>query len=861
MAKKTFSMKMRTNKDRKITLFGMISIAILAVFNFNNVIDNYVGLGMSASFAFAIAVIIFLFPFIFIIAEFASLAKSSKSGLTSWIETAVGRKTAFLTSFMFWFANLTYFLSAVPQRLNFISFAVTGGDYTGDRTYLQIVPWVGIAFFLLITFISTLNTKKLSFITTIGGAVMMGITVAFFVMAIIGWIAGAANGDLLYNGVSEAPGIGDINLWGDAAVEGNPDKAEGFAWISTFIWVLMAADGAQTLGVYVNDVKGGKKTFIRAMLISVCLIGFAYIIGTVLVSVFPPAGGLGNGWANSFSYLFYFMFQNVMTFAQVQKFTFILMGWLFFISSIGGLLIWTSAPVKVMFSEIPGGVFGEKLARENRNGVCSWGAWLQYIIVVCLLLPLMLVPVYAQGGEDSDISKILRLIKGAAGWIGLLPWVVIFVAYVNLRLKKDNEERSFKMGPRWFGIAVGIFLSVVTIGIMGLAFLDTAPLNKPYDVGSVDPETGKPNAAWDSTWYLGPVLKVVMIVCILIPAYLWYYFKYEYQIRDCKVAERLGMSNKCVLDKYTFTKKNKFQFLYTDEYANLTKKENDILLKAKKEMDAKNEQIAKLSEQADNESDKTKAKELKVQIKEIEKEIKAIILASNNEIQASKLAFKNTLNERYLKDKESFLKDMEKIDAEILRIREQDAQNKSEFTTLKAEIIALKKNLDTLEGSEKEKALKEFDAKFKQYEALEEKARGYKILMNENIHETIEKDIDLNEKSYNDLLEKDEKILYNSKIIFDYGKLAAKKLSDEVVITNKRFFLIRNQADDIIGKTYKIENMKFYEKPITESVDMICDGKWETFTKFSFVYDDNTQLETFSVYAPAKNAIEGKFFK
>ncbi len=57
----------------------------------------------------------------------------------------------------------------------------------------------------------------------------------------------------------------------------------------------MAADGAQTLGVYVNDVKGGKKSFVRAMLISVSLIGIFYVVGTILVSVFPPVGGLANG--------------------------------------------------------------------------------------------------------------------------------------------------------------------------------------------------------------------------------------------------------------------------------------------------------------------------------------------------------------------------------------------------------------------------------------------------------------------------------------------------------------------------------------------------------------------------------------
>lgn len=145
--RKTFSLKKTSSVDKKISLFAMVSVALLAIFNFQNVVDNYVGLGLSAAVAFLIAVVVFLFPFVFIIAEFASLQKGTKSGLTSWIQVSVGRKVAFLTSFMFWFANLTYFFSAVPSRINYLSFAVTGSDYTNDPVYNQVLPWVAVAFF------------------------------------------------------------------------------------------------------------------------------------------------------------------------------------------------------------------------------------------------------------------------------------------------------------------------------------------------------------------------------------------------------------------------------------------------------------------------------------------------------------------------------------------------------------------------------------------------------------------------------------------------------------------------------------------------------------------------------------------
>jgi hypothetical protein len=57
----------------------------------------------------------------------------------------------------------------------------------------------------------------------------------------------------------------------------------------------MAADGGQSLGVYVKDVSGGRKAFTKAMIISVMVIGGSYIVGTLLASVFPPTGGLAAG--------------------------------------------------------------------------------------------------------------------------------------------------------------------------------------------------------------------------------------------------------------------------------------------------------------------------------------------------------------------------------------------------------------------------------------------------------------------------------------------------------------------------------------------------------------------------------------
>lgn len=828
MAKKSFSLKGSASTDKKISLFAMVSIALLAIFNFQNVIDNYVGLGLSASVAFIIAIVLFLFPFIFIIAEFASLYKGTKSGLTSWIKTSVGRKTAFLTSFMFWFANLTYFFSAVPQRLNYLPFALTGVDYTENELYNQILPWVAVGFFFIITLVSTLNTKRISKITSLGGGLMIGLTAFFFVFAIIGWIAGAINPDALTS--TEAPGIGDVNIWGDA-------QGLGFGWISSFIWVLMAADGGQTLGVYVNDVKGGKKTFVRAMLISVTVIGFSYVLGTILTSVFPPVGGLGNGWANSFANLFQFIAKPFGADpAIVSRFSNVLIGSILFVASIGGLIVWTSAPVKVMFSEISSGIFGQKLAKENKYGVCSFGAWVQFLIVVPLMLFLML--------SKGDVSKSLILIKDSAGWIGLLPWLVIFVSYVNLRIKKDYEQRSFRMGNRVLGASIGIVLSIITIIILFLTFFDRSPLDKPY-------------SEWPKDWYLGAILKLVMIILILVPAYLWYYFKFEYQIRDVKIAKKLNISENGILFKYNFISKLKYKFLYALDYQEFENNKNKLFDESKLKIDKIYDEINKIQSEINVSFDKEQSKKLKQNLKQTKSKIREEKKLLGQEIKKLKIEFNSKIKAKSDSDKVKFAQEYDHTFVPYIAKQKMESKKNKSNPQLKKDVIKQKNEIKDQIKKLKSSGSNTKEEIRKQEMVLREKLDSiridlpYKELLLEDVNSSIIKDIDFDDKSISDYFaETNEKLLYETSIVFDYGFFSKKDFNDKVAISKNKFLIVKNNGDILVGREYELKNMKMIVKAKNKSIRIIKNGEWINLDKIEFIHVENSQIESFNLYVP-----------
>lgn len=791
MSQKTFNLKGKKNGGSKISIFAMISIAILAIFSLQNVIDNYVGMGLSASIAFLIAVITFLIPFIFMIAEFASLKKSSKSGLTSWIHTSVGRKTAFITAFMFWFANLTYFFGAVPQRINFLSFAITGEDFTTDAIYKMVIPFIAVLFFGLITLLSTLNTKKLSKIVSLGGGLLLGLTAFFFIMATIGWIAGAVDPSLLPG--TEAPGIGDVNIWGQTG-------GLNFAWMSTFIWVLMAADGGQSLGVYVKDINGGKKAFTKAMIISVMVIGTCYIVGTLLASVFPPTGGLASGWANSFAKIFYFILSPMGVSPEViTKSAYIIIGLIFFISSIGGLIIWTSAPVKVMFSEIAPGIFGSKLSKQNKNGVCSYGAWLQFLLVAPFLI-LLTWPI------GDSLSENFSLIKGAAGWIGMLPWIIIFVSYINLRFRKDHEERSFKMGNRKFGITVGVFLSIITAAILVVTFMDGTPLEKPI-------------SEWPSNWWMGPMMKVLMILLIVVPAYLWYYFKYEYQLRDTKIAIENNHSTKYALIKYSFT--NKFVlWLKPERYENHLIAKNSILNqgfknsmiiidKINNQLEIKNIISIKL-EKALEDGDY-------IQVK------KSILLEQKNasiEIKKLKTQLKNNA-----KETEKSIRNLKKLFKQEINATAKDLkiETKNFYLEVMNKLIQNYKNESKLSSDKNNNKLKQ--------------------LMLWELPIIQEKDIDFNDK----ILEFPEQYKHFSASSY-YHSFQNFRLEDKVLVNEEEFIVVRNFADSLVGEKFNIKNIKIFKETIDKDIEIVSAGKWEKLELASIIHVENNQFENFKIY-------------
>ena len=441
----------------RIGQFALLTMTVSAVFNIRNVINNNVAIGLASAPAFFLATILYFVPFTLIIAEFVAMNRGSESGVYQWVKTSMGGRWAFMAAFCYWFVNLFFFASLLPLVLVFTSYLVTGDEQT-------MSPWaitgLSIAIFAVATWVSTKGATWIGTITSIGATAVLVLTGVFVVMSLAA----------LAGGVEPATAITPATLAPDTS-----SFATTWAFLGTLAWIIQGVGGAESVGVFLNDLRGGVKAFVRTIVVAGLMIGLLYAVASLLMNVFVPVGGLelSNG-------LFVVIGAVGEHVGIPVLITYRVVGLILLAATLGSLLMWTSTPVKIFFSEIPRGVFGKKVIELNEHGIPWRASWLQFAIVV----PILIIPALGSGNIDDLLQIVVNMTAATA----LIPPLLILLAYLVLRLRYDGAEREFRMGSRTTGLVIAVFL----LAVFGFVFIaGTTPVDQAlwltlvYNVGGV----------------------------------------------------------------------------------------------------------------------------------------------------------------------------------------------------------------------------------------------------------------------------------------------------------------------------------------------------------------------------------------
>lgn len=411
-----------------------------AVFAFNNIINASASIGLSSVITFLIATIVYFFPFTLMIGEFASANNDSESGVYSWIKTALGERMAFLGAWSYFFVNLFFFTSLLPQTLIYGSYTFLGRNIFDDNKSTLIIAVLSIFLFWLATLVSIKGVDWISKITNISGIARIIMGIGFIVLALV----------VIFI-LKKAP----AQEFNRHTLGINPT----WNYFATVAWILQAVGGAEAVGVYIKDIKGGNKAFMRTIVISAVSIGVIYALGAAAVGLILPKEVLQGNYSNALFEAFKILGSH---FGIGNGITHVV-GLIMFLSAIGSLVLWTAAPVKVLFSEIPEGIFGKWMVKKNEEGNPTNALLVQAIIVTIL----MIIPALGIGSVDTLLKMLINMTAATS----LIPVLFLLLSYIVLRMKYDDIARGYRMGSRSTGLIIGsVLLALFTFAFLMSAF-------------------------------------------------------------------------------------------------------------------------------------------------------------------------------------------------------------------------------------------------------------------------------------------------------------------------------------------------------------------------------------------------------
>lgn len=431
-----------SNSRERLGAVALMMMTFSAVFAFPSIINNSIQIGLATIPAYIFGSVFYFLPFILMIAEFASANSGKESGVHSWLECVLGSKWAFLGAWTYFFVNLFYFCSLLPQTLIYGSYAFIGRNVFAGNNGTRIIALISVVLFWLATYVCIKGVSWISKVTSFAGTARLLMGVIFVILAFI-----------VVFGFGNAPAQ-------EFTMQTVTPK---FNWtfFMTMAWVLQAVGGGESIGVYIKDVKGGNKTFVKIMILSTIVVGVMYVLGAVAVGLVVPNEVLAGNFSNGIFDIFKILASH---FGIPDGVIVRLVGLILFLGSLGSLALWTAAPVKVFFSEIPEGVFGKWLVKTNEEGNPTNALVVQGFVVTALLI----IPALGIGNMDSFLEMLINMTAATS----LLPVLFLIAAYIGLRWKKEDMIRDFKFGSRSFGIIVGVFLMIVFLFVF---FMSTVP--------------------------------------------------------------------------------------------------------------------------------------------------------------------------------------------------------------------------------------------------------------------------------------------------------------------------------------------------------------------------------------------------
>lgn len=452
---------------QKITTIALVLLITGAIDNIRNLPATAL-FGTSLIFFFVLSAIVFLIPVALVSAHLTSNC-TEKNGIFHWVKLAFGEKFAFLAIWLQWINTMVWF----PTILSFIAGTLTyfiDPNLAQNKFYLMTVI-LGVFWILTLLNLKGIHVSATfaSVCTVIGMIIPMFLIIALATI----WVSLGKPLQIHFTLSNILPSFSHTENWLSLT-----------AIMAAFLGIELAA-------VHVKDIHQPQKTFPWALGISVILILFTMILGSLAIALVLPNNqiNLVNGVMQAFSNLF--AAYHIQWFIPIITL-------MILIGTLGGIISWVISPARGLLQAAQFGFLPAFLTKENKNGVASNLLITQGLLVSAICFAFLLMP---------SVNGFYWLLTALSTQLYILMYVLLFFAAINLEKKLPAKKNVFTIP----GGKVGVWITCL-LGLIGCAIT--------FFVGFIPPDGIN---VGNTTHY--EIIFCSGMVAMILPVLLFYFYK------------------------------------------------------------------------------------------------------------------------------------------------------------------------------------------------------------------------------------------------------------------------------------------------------------------------------------------------
>lgn len=433
-------MKQNTNQ---IKWYALAVIAFSGVWGFGNVANGFIYFnGTQVILSWLLIFALYFVPYALMVGELGSAFQSAGGGVSTWIDSTIGTKMAYLGGWTYWVCHITYIASKSSNGLKALSWAVFRNAETYDALPSLPVQLATLAILLFFCWVAGRGINPLKKLASLAGTSMFIMSLLYILM------------------MFAAPAINPAGnyLSVDLSLKSFVPKFD-LTYFTSLSILVFAVGGVEKISPYVNKVENPATGFPKGIIAMTVMIVVCAILGTFAMGMMFDPNMIRADTQTFNSYVAngsYWAFQKLGQYYHVGDALLILYALCNMIGQFATLLVSIDAPLRMLLGNERSAQFlPSVMQKQNEHGAYINGIRLVAVLSGSIILIQALVP-----GAANVLAQLNKLNSVCMPFRYL--WV--FVAYLALRKSLDRFPAEYRFTKRqWIAKAFGVWCFVLTL--------------------------------------------------------------------------------------------------------------------------------------------------------------------------------------------------------------------------------------------------------------------------------------------------------------------------------------------------------------------------------------------------------------